>query len=142
MVKDNEIVIKYLLAHLCVNTNADAVEDYKIVQIYRVGMESGHLQERSRELWQSLLSLPYHNKELRNMLLKINSMSDLTNTGKKFQVYADAVRCHYLHLGKRKRVHLGVCFVEMARGLFPDEKYNGLGIQSTIPTRVGREYST
>ena len=64
-------------------------------------------------------------QQLRTILLNISQMNDLTNNAKRFRSYNDAVKEHYPHLGEGNRVRLGMCFVEMVRGLFPDESYKG-----------------
>ena len=124
--KNHEIKTKCLPAHLCVHTNPHETEDYKK---WFVSTETGWKVTMFRgpcDNCGSTFCLYNNNKEeLRNMLLKIGRMKDLNNIAKRFRSYNDAVKEHYPHLGEGNRVRLGMCFVEMVRGLFPDENYKG-----------------
>ena len=57
--------------------------------------------------------------------MKINQIKELTNVGKRYRAYVDAVRNNFPHLGERERVRLGICFVKLVRGTFPDNVYKG-----------------
>ena len=126
VVKDNEITIKCLPPHLCINSKPHEAEDYKKWFVctktgWRVATFRGPCDNCG-----SPFCLYHHKKEqLRTMLLKISNMKDLSNNAKRFRSYNDAVKEHFPHLGEGNRVRLGMCFVEMVRGLFPDESYKG-----------------
>ena len=128
MVKDNEITMKCLPAHLYVSTIPDATEEYKQrFESTKMGWKVMMFRASCENSSSPFCFYHNHKEDLRNMVLKINGMKDLTNVRERYRSYADAVRYHYPHLGEGKRVRLGVCFVKIVRVCSLTKITNGLG---------------
>lgn len=67
-----------------------------------------------------------NNKNTLNaIVIRVKHLEHLTNKERRHQAYFDGVKSVYPAGTRGVRRRLGYCFVEMVRGVFPDEEYKG-----------------